>query len=246
MNKKDLEAKILFLNKHNTKSNTFKLHKHSCYEIVFFLEGRGCVVLGDNEYSIEPNTYCIIAPKTLHFECIEGYGEIAFIGFELNRVEYKLQEGVYHDRGRVLPLFEGVFDEYKNQAKGYETAAEAYLRLLLLDAVRYDVTAENKCKDLDFIKNYIEQHFDQKIDFASLALLAGYSSDYFRHIFRKRFGVSPQQYMIDIRLKKADEMLRKTDKTCTETALDCGFSNSGQMSVMYKKKFGISPNKVKQ
>ncbi len=246
MNKKELEVKILFLNKHNTKSNAFKLHNHSCYEIVFFLEGSGRVVIGDNEYPINANTYCIIAPNTPHIECMEGYGEIAFIGFEQKSGGYKLQEGVYYDRRRVLPLFEGVFDEYKSQSVGFEMATKAYLELLLLDAIRNDTATENKCKDLNFIKTYIEQHFDQKIDFASLALLAGYSNDYFRHIFRKRFGVSPQQYMIDIRLRKADEMLRGTNKTCTEIAYCCGFSNSGQMSVMYKKKFGISPNEVKQ
>ena len=243
MRKKELDVKILFLNKHNTKNNSFRLHNHNCYEIVFFLEGSGKVIIGDKECYVEADAYCIIAPETPHIECIEGYGEIAFIGFEQNG--YSLQEGVYHDRRRVLPLFDGIFEEYKKQAEGFEAATEAYLTLLLLDAVRNDTAAENKCKDLNFIKNYIEQHFDQKIDFASLASLAGYSTDYFRHIFRERFGVSPQQYMIDIRLKKADEMLRKTDKTCTEIALYCGFSNSGQMSVMYKKRFGVSPSDVK-
>lgn len=246
MSKKEFSVEIFFLNKHNTKNNTFKPHSHNCYEIISFLKGYGKIIMGEREYFVEPHTYCIIPPERKHVECLDGYGEIVFIGFEFKGDGYNLKEGVFYNKHDKLALFQNVFEEYKNQYLGFETAANANLKLILLDALRNDITSDKSCKDLNYIKTYIEQHFDQKIDFNSLALLSGYSYDYFRYIFRKRFGISPQQYMIDIRLENAKRLLSTTSKSCTEIAYYCGFSNSGQMSAMYKKRFGISPSAVRK
>ena len=98
---------------------------------------------------------------------------------------------------------------------------------------------------MEYIKNYIEQHFDQKLDFKELAHMSGYSSDYFRHLFRAHFGVSPQEYMIDARLQKAKALLEEGHLSCTEVSYKCGFSNSAQLSTMFKKKFGCSPSAVR-
>ena len=60
----------------------------------------------------------------------------------------------------ITTLKKNFFEEYKNQYLGFETAANANLKLILLDALRNDITSDKSCKDLNYIKTYIEQHFD--------------------------------------------------------------------------------------
>ena len=237
-----ITCKICFLNRHNTKENSFRLHSHNCYETIYFLSGNGTIIIKDKSYPFSANTYCIIPPETEHIECIEGYGEILFIGFEYQNERHALQEGVYYNgEFSGLDLFGRIFEEYKEQSLDFEDAANALLKLFLITVCRNGKTDSKKGKDLNHIKEYIEQHFDQKIDFKELASVSGYSYDYFRRIFKQYFSISPQQYMIDIRIRQAERMLRTTDLSCAEIAYCCGFSNHAQMTTMLKNAVGKTP-----
>ena len=233
---------IYFLNKHNTHSNEFRLHMHNCYEIIYILSGSGTVVIGDKTYPIVQDMYCIVSPQTYHAERFEGYGEVLFIGFEYSNKELIPQNCVYRAADMsMLIYFRKIIDEYKQQSAEYEFAARALLDLLLVTAIRDTGGASRKCKDIEYIKTYIEQYSNQKINFGQLAKLSGYSYDYFRHVFKQRFGVSPQEYLIDARLENAKRLLKSTSLTCTEIAYNCGFSSAAQMSLLFKRKFGASP-----
>ena len=242
----ELQSRICFLNKHDTKNNIFRSHSHDCYELVYFLAGSGRALIGDAYHKVTPHSYYIVPPYTEHTEDIHGYGEILFIGFTLEPEQAGFSRGV-SGAGEIAKrsLLESIFDEYKGQALGYETAANALLKLFLIQVLRNTCTEDKKCKDLQYIKAYIEQYADQKINFRELSDLSGYSYDYFRHIFKEKVGVSPQEYMIDIRLQNARHLLESTNLSCTEIAYNCGFSNSAQMASMFKQKFGKSPTAFK-
>ena len=241
-----MDTKICFLNKHNTKSNQFKLHAHNCYEIIYFAVGSGKVFINGKSYQVSTGSYCIIPPYAEHIEELEGYGEIFFIGFEFNSPSYILKEGIHYiNTITEQSYFHNIFDEFKKQQSGFDIAAEYLLRLFLVTLLRNANTNNLKCKDLNYIKEYIEQYADQKIDFGQLALFSGYSYDYFRYLFRQKFGLSPQEYMVNVRLENAKRLLETSDLSCTEIAYNCGFSNSAQMTSMFKKKYGKTPKTFK-
>jgi AraC-like DNA-binding protein len=241
-----IDTKICFINTHNTKSNQFKPHTHNCYEIIYFAAGRGKVFINGKSYQASTGSYCIIPPYAEHVEELEGYSEIFFIGFEFNSPSYTLKEGSYYiDTITKHSYFNDIFDEFKKQQSGFEIAAEYLLRLVLVTLLRNANTNNIKCKDLNYIKEYIDQYADQKINFGQLALLSGYSYDYFRYMFKRKFGLSPQEYMIDVRLENAKRLLETSTLSCTEIAYDCGFSNSAQMTSMFKKKYGKTPKTFK-
>ena len=238
----ELSNKVCFLNRHNTKKNSFRIHSHDCYELVYFLEGNGKTVIGDKSYPVSAHSYCIIPPNTEHIESMNDYGEIIFIGFDYKKKDDLLTGGVYYNQDlNNLDLLNDIFKEYREQNAYFELAAAALLEVLLIKIIRNMQTDISKNKDLNYLKEYIEQHFDQKINFQELAVLSGYSYDYFRHIFKERFGLSPQEYMIQTRIKRAKAMLESTKLSCTEIAYRCGFSNGSQMSAMFRKKLGYPP-----
>ena len=91
---------------------------------------------------------------------------------------------------------------------------------------------------------YIKTHFMENIDLASLARTGNYSYDYFRHTFKKKYGMSPKRYQVECRLKHAAGMLMNTDYNCTEIARLCGFSNSVQFSAMFGERIRNDADQV--
>ena len=233
--------RICFLNRHSTTKNEFKPHTHNCYEIIYFLSGEGEICIDGTCYPVNADTYCVIPPKTIHTELLNSSGEIVFIGFKYADTAL-WGEGVYNAADKTtLLLFEKIFDEYSKQNVGYDISAEALLDLLLVSYIREKGERTPKYKDMAYIKTYIEQYFNEKISFGELAKLSGYSYDYFRFLFKKSYGCSPQKYLLDIRLEKAKDMLKSTSLSCTDIAYNCGFSNGAQMTTMIKRRYNKTP-----
>ena len=60
-------------------------------------------------------------------------------------------------------------------------------------------------------------------------------------VFKKSEGVSPQEYLIRLRLKRGREFIEKGFNV-SETATMCGFSDVFSFSKAFKKQLGVSPS----
>ena len=89
-------------------------------------------------------------------------------------------------------------------------------------------------------KNY--SYTDFELDEAIRQLPFHY--DYLRKLFKKEMGVTPLEYMTNLRMKKAEMMLTAmwgSDYSMTEIAKLCGFDDALYFSRGFKKHFGCSP-----
>ncbi len=67
----------------------------------------------------------------------------------------------------------------------------------------------------------------------------------FRKSFKRLTGKSPNQYHLDLRLDKAQELLRTTRLSITEVGYQTGFDSPFYFSRLFKKKFGLSPKNLR-
>lgn len=88
---------------------------------------------------------------------------------------------------------------------------------------------------------FIYENYASKITCADVAEAVGYSEVHLRHIFYLECKKSILEYINDIRLSRAAEMLTATTCTITDIAFSCGFSDSNYFSTAFKKKYGIPP-----
>lgn len=72
------------------------------------------------------------------------------------------------------------------------------------------------------------------------ALGVGYSS--FRREFRRRTGLSPQQYLLRVRLQRVQRLLGSTDQSIKEIAERLGFSSPYHLSATFSQYFGLAPS----
>ena len=94
---------------------------------------------------------------------------------------------------------------------------------------------------------YIENHYDGEIGIDDIARSAGISVSTCLRLFSAVLGVTPVQYLIGYRLRKAAEELRCPDnRTIAETAYSCGFSDASYFDRCFRKEYGMTPSEYRR
>lgn len=84
-----------------------------------------------------------------------------------------------------------------------------------------------------------------KISPEEVAKRIGISYSLFRRIFRENMGTSPAQYQMNIRLKKAQELLTTTNYSIAKIAETLGFSDIAQFSTFFRKRQAVTPREYR-
>jgi AraC-like DNA-binding protein len=96
-------------------------------------------------------------------------------------------------------------------------------------------------ESLNWITAYCTFHLAEPIRVADLAARAHLSPSHFSAVFRQRFGMSPHQYLIQLRIQRAQELLRTTPHALEYIAEQCGFADVHHLAKTFKRVNGISP-----
>lgn len=91
------------------------------------------------------------------------------------------------------------------------------------------------------ILNYIQENFDKNLKHCSLSILFNYHKNTINNILIKSTGLTLKNYLIELRLKKASELLNYSNKTISEIAEICGYASTGFFSKQFKQKLNLSP-----
>lgn len=94
-------------------------------------------------------------------------------------------------------------------------------------------------------KEYIENYFNRHISTTEIAESIGLSESRFRVLFAAVYGISPHQYLTDVRISAAKEMLWNTEIPLVEIAEKCGFGSQQYFNDTFKRTVGISPGKYR-
>ena len=91
---------------------------------------------------------------------------------------------------------------------------------------------------------YIGEHIGEPVYIESLAQSVNLSEKYFITFFKKVVGVTPTNYIIQAKMKKALEYLHEHRYSVKEVATLVGYSDIYTFSKVFKKTYGISPSKI--
>lgn len=107
-------------------------------------------------------------------------------------------------------------------------------------------TPDLKRENINLIKQYLDEHYDEKITLDDLTECFFISKYYLTRVFRKQFGISISHYLLSIRITKAKQMLRFTDETVENIGYKCGFGAPHYFSRTFKQVEGISPSEYRE
>ena len=97
------------------------------------------------------------------------------------------------------------------------------------------------------VKLYIEEHYsDPTLTLEKLSAISGLSAHHMSLLFKKKFGVSCWQYVIDTRIEAAVKLIFSPGYTIKMVAEQCGFCDAYYFSRMFKKYMNISPQAYRE
>lgn len=91
-----------------------------------------------------------------------------------------------------------------------------------------------------------EQAHDPTIDLDRLAALAGLSAFHFLRLFARVVGVTPHQYVVRSRLRRAARLLADEDLPVTHVALEAGFEDLSHFVRTFHRAAGVSPGRFRR
>ncbi|MET0081010.1 MAG: helix-turn-helix transcriptional regulator [Candidatus Thiodiazotropha lotti] len=96
------------------------------------------------------------------------------------------------------------------------------------------------------IKRMIDQYAVSNLSAKQLAALSGRSLSTFNREFKALYGTTPKQWLIGRRIEQAHKLLSTQQWSVTDAALEVGYSNVSHFIAAFKKKYGKTPNEIKQ
>jgi len=135
---------------------------------------------------------------------------------------------------------------------GYELLLKAdFLRLIALllpycseASAQAPLHSEHTAK-LKVVLEYIDQHCTEELSIAQLAKLCYFSEYHFMRFFKKYIGMSCLEYIKNLRLEKAAELLEQGTLSTLDVSLLAGFHNLSYFHREFKKKYGMTPKKFR-
>ena len=109
-----------------------------------------------------------------------------------------------------------------------------------------DSMVSKKRMELTKLKEYLDEHYTEKISLDELAIHFFINKYYLTKIFKETYGTTINNYIIAKRITRAKQMLRFTDMTLEEIAIAVGMNGGNYFSRMFKKIEGISPREYRK
>lgn len=96
------------------------------------------------------------------------------------------------------------------------------------------------------VKKYIMEHLDGDTSLYNLAEQVHFSREYLLRIFKKQEGITILQYINDMKLDMAKQLLKDSDLPIKEIADQLGFVSQGYFGRFFRNKMGMSPNAYRE
>jgi AraC-like DNA-binding protein len=91
-------------------------------------------------------------------------------------------------------------------------------------------------------RRFLDEHYDQRISLQQLAKLMRLSAFHLNRSFRRKFGLPPHEYQLQVRILKAKSFLR-LGRSISETAALVGFVDQSHFTRHFKRSVGVTPGK---
>lgn len=244
-------------------SDWYEVNTKTDYDLWIILDGKIKITFNEKEYMLHKNDVFLLYPhflyrassvtETCHFAFVHFDARIGNNGRALDAFPFAgpVPAGEIREE---LALFMNGYRGYKAR----EPLASFYLKgsfcLLLTRIIRYQYAKNchlnvygSKKQTIARIRpvlSYISNNIDKPISIKDLADTAGMSEKYFITFFKDAVGITPANFMLQLRMKKALEYLYEHKYTIKEIAAFVGYEDQYTFSKAFKKIYGVPPSKI--
>lgn len=148
---------------------------------------------------------------------------------------------------RIMRVVQRIVNELEAKSPYYQYLVVMYYAELLILIYRYMDEAYLPICTNESLKKaiaYIRLNYHEDININRVADHTGISERYLRILFSQHLNLSPLEYLNQIRINKAVELLRNTEMSVKEICFQCGFQSPQYFSRIFKQQMGVSPREM--
>lgn len=245
-------------------------HWHEHLQFFRFKSGSASVTCGSRTMNVVPGDIVIVNSREIHeVECLDAPMEVDVIRVDFEFVSSPVPDAgqlryvTPLERGEIIfanlvrgdpavaRLLDDLIDEYDRRDECFELAFKGILLILLATLYRAHrerclgprerARRERTVDRLSAALAHIDANLGSELRLEDLAHLAGVGTFHFCRLFRAATGKTPIEYVNAARIARAETMLLETDKSVTDIAFECGFSDANYFSRLFKRCRGYSP-----
>lgn len=219
------------------KGKYFKMNNRPCYGLSFCTEGQITYTHNNKSY-ISDSNHIIILPQNQDYtlKC-DKTGTFYVINFSCT--------DVLCDTFLRFPILSTIsfIDEFEKIRELILVAENRTKVLSIFYNLIYRLSSNNSiCQTIAPAIKYIEKNYSNaEISNKALADACNISEVYLRKLFLKNLKVTPKQYLSEIRLSKAKQLLADGILKINAISEKCGFTSPCNFSRFFKEQTGISP-----
>ena len=153
---------------------------------------------------------------------------------------------------KFFVLFSQMIDEAEKMYEGNEHAkviCDSYIKILLLSlsvqCMENSLNANRKHAATTKLKEWLRIHACDGITACDAANALNYNPDYLTQILKADTGMTLCEYLNDIRLKKAKNLLLNSNRTVSKIAYEVGFSDEKYFMKLFKRKENVTPTQYR-
>lgn len=228
------------------------------WQLLFVASGKTHFYIGGKDQIVTAGHMVLFQPKEeQHYEYFgEDKPEVYWVHFTgssvkeiLRSYDIPLDEHIFFagTPAAYTQLFKNMIEEFQSCKVGYREMLEMNLRqlFLMIQRTRLEkpplVTTAVQ-QEMDYARQYFHEHYNEPINIEEYAQSRHTSISLFMRNFKKVYGVSPKQYILNIRMNNAQNLLESTDYTVAEIAAIVGYDNALYFSRIYHKQKGQAPS----
>lgn len=249
-------------------------HSQHQWELTLLICGSGNRTIGDLTEPMSEGEIILIPPNIPHvwhfdYSYTDCNGNIANLAIffdtaMLDKLAIVIPEFV-STTSKIKSLTKAVNIKGKAYNKIYElmmsmrgmTAPKRIPKMIellqtLAEADNYETAGRNNTHTLTRAEQMAEKvrifcscNYARKISLGEIAAHVGQNKSSFCTFMRRHTGMSLSEYVNDIRLRKAMEMLCHTDNSISDIAYDTGFANVTYFNRLFRQKYGCKPKSVR-
>lgn len=247
-------------------------HYENVYQILFLINGRIRYQVGDKEYEVSKGGMIVLNTLEEHTLKVLEYPYERYIiqirpDFFQQEVKYPEVIAVFIKRPadfshllRVAePIWNYLYDIIKEMEREYREKKKYWELYVGADLRRMFITIFRECADvLSIMKigtgvtvaynvmNYLNHHFTENVTVDSVAGALFLNKDYISHVFKEETGFSLIGYVISLRINQAKLLLSETNRSVTDIATACGYTDFAYFSKQFKQHTKLSPSQFRK
>jgi len=252
--------------------NIDSMHFHNLLEIGYCHYGDGDLIIEDDRYRFGAGMISCIPANFLHVTRsdtgVKAFWEYIYINPEdilrqwgkpeqeirdITEAVSKKSFFIKADENPIIvTLIRTIFEEMQNKNEHYQDCVRGIAYSLLFEIARFNgsgvgqAVGKSISRQLESAIEYVEKNYSSNFKIADLANECHMSETHFRRVFQEKMNMTPVEYVNFVRVRKACELIDKTDISMEDVAEKVGFITPSTFNRNFRRIIGTSPYQWKK